>query len=106
MEPLGSSNLISNAIKYRHQDRPPIITIQTKKTETEICLSISDNGMGIDLNAFKEKLFKLYNRFHFHIEGKGMGLYLVKTQITAIGGRIEIESEVDKGTTFKVYFKF
>jgi signal transduction histidine kinase len=98
-------NLVSNAIKYRHPDRKPIIHIKMEKFENEICLNVSDNGLGIDLPAHRDKLFTLYSRFHIHLEGKGMGLYLVKTQITALGGRIEIESSVNKGSTFKVYFK-
>jgi ligand-binding sensor domain-containing protein/signal transduction histidine kinase len=98
-------NLISNAIKYRAPDRTPIIHIRTEKSENEICLMVADNGLGIDMTAFREKLFTLYSRFHTHLEGKGLGLYLVKTQITALGGRIEIDSEVNKGTTFRVYFK-
>jgi len=98
-------NLISNAIKYRVPDRTPVIHIKTEKLENEICLTVSDNGLGIDMNAFRDKLFTLYSRFHIHLEGKGLGLYLVKTQITALGGRIEIESEVNIGSTFRVYFK-
>ena len=98
-------NLISNAIKYRVPDRTPVIQIKTEKSENEICLTVSDNGLGIDMTAFRDKLFTLYSRFHIHLEGKGLGLYLVKTQITALGGRIEIESEVNKGSTFRVYFK-
>ncbi|HPH45924.1 MAG TPA: two-component regulator propeller domain-containing protein [Chryseolinea sp.] len=98
-------NLISNAIKYRDSSRIPAIQIKTEKLENEICLRVADNGLGIDLAAFRDKLFTLYSRFHIHLEGKGLGLYLVKTQITALGGRIEIESEVNKGTTFSVYFK-
>jgi signal transduction histidine kinase len=66
---------------------------------------VSDNGLGINMTVFRDKLFTLYSRFHTHMEGKGLGLYLVKTQITALGGRIEIESEVNKGSTFKVYFR-
>ncbi|HTF20680.1 MAG TPA: two-component regulator propeller domain-containing protein [Chryseolinea sp.] len=98
-------NLISNAIKYRDPRRTPVIHVRTERSENEICLSVSDNGLGIDLTAFRDKLFTLYSRFHIHLEGKGLGLYLVKTQITALGGRIEIESEVNKGSTFRVYFK-
>lgn len=98
-------NLISNAIKYRHPDRTPVVHIKAEKNEKEICLMFSDNGLGIDVNLFQDKLFTLYSRFHSHVEGKGMGLYLVKTQITAMGGRIEVESKVDTGTVFKVYFK-
>jgi ligand-binding sensor domain-containing protein/signal transduction histidine kinase len=98
-------NLVSNAIKYRHPDRQPLIRIKTKKSETEICLIVNDNGLGIDTSLYKDKLFTLYSRFHDHVEGKGMGLYLVKTQMEALGGRIEIESEQNKGTTFRACFK-
>lgn len=98
-------NLVSNAIKYRDPDRKPEIHIKTEKIENEVCLSVADNGLGIDVDLFQDKLFTLYSRFHLHVEGKGMGLYLVKTQLAAMGGRIEIASKVNIGTTFKVYFK-
>ncbi len=98
-------NLISNALKYRDPDRVPAIHIKTESLENEICLQVADNGLGIDLSAHRDKLFTLYSRFHIHLDGKGLGLYLVKTQITALGGRIEIESKVNQGSTFKVYFK-
>jgi sensor histidine kinase regulating citrate/malate metabolism len=57
------------------------------------------------LDLYREKLFTLYSRFHYHVEGKGLGLYLIKTQVTALGGKIEVESEVDNGITFRIYFK-
>lgn len=98
-------NLLSNAIKYRHPDRKPVIQIQTEKNHNELCLRVSDNGLGIDVDLFQDKLFTLYSRFHLHVEGKGMGLYLVKTQLAAMGGRIEIESKVNEGTSFRLYFK-
>jgi signal transduction histidine kinase len=98
-------NLVSNAIKYRHESRTPVVNIRTYVAEDYICLAVKDNGLGIDLELFKDKLFVLYNRFHLHVEGKGMGLYLVKTQITALGGKIEVESEINKGTTFQVFLK-
>jgi len=98
-------NLVSNAIKYRNPERNPSIHIKAEKVGNEICLSVADNGLGIDVDLFQDKLFTLYSRFHLHVEGKGMGLYLVKTQLEAMGGRIEVESKVNEGTTFKVYFK-
>jgi signal transduction histidine kinase len=61
--------------------------------------------LGIDLERFKDKLFSLYKRFHFHVEGKGMGLYLVKTQVNALGGKINIDSKVNEGTCFTISFK-
>jgi signal transduction histidine kinase len=98
-------NLISNAIKYRDPVRPPRILIRTEHINGETCLSVTDNGLGIDLEAFGGKLFTLYGRFHSHVDGKGLGLYLVKTHVQAMGGRIEVESEPGKGSTFRVFFK-
>lgn len=98
-------NLISNAIKYRHPDRPPKVHLETAVNQTEFSIIVKDNGLGIDTSLFKEKLFTFYSRFHSHVEGKGMGLYLVKTQVMALGGRIDVESKVDVGTTFTMHFK-
>ncbi|AYB34193.1 sensor histidine kinase [Chryseolinea soli] len=98
-------NLISNAIKYRNPDKVPVIDLKTEPDGEFICLTVSDNGLGFDVNQQRQNIFSLYKRFHFHVEGKGMGLYLVKTQVTALGGRIEVESRVNEGTTFRVYFK-
>lgn len=98
-------NLISNAIKYRHPDRPPRIRLRTERREDEVCLSVSDNGLGIDLDSYGDKLFTLYGRFHSHVDGKGLGLYLVKTHVQAMGGRIEVQSTPGEGTTFCVFFK-
>jgi signal transduction histidine kinase len=98
-------NLLSNAIKYRHPDRNPIITIKSEVRGDFVCLIVKDNGLGINLALYKDKLFTLYRRFHDHVEGKGLGLYLVKTQVTSLGGLIELESEVNFGTTFYVYLK-
>ncbi len=96
-------NLVSNAIKYRHPSRPPVISVAAQKQGEFVRITVSDNGLGINLPKYEDKLFKLYNRFHSHVEGKGMGLYLVKTQVAALGGRIEVASEVDKGMVFTIY---
>jgi signal transduction histidine kinase len=98
-------NLISNAIKYRQPNKKPCIQIRTQCQNGYVCLSIKDNGLGIDLEHHQKQLFNLYKRFHAHVEGKGMGLYLVKTQVMALGGKIEVESKVNTGTTFKVFLK-
>jgi signal transduction histidine kinase len=98
-------NLISNAIKYRQPSRPPIIRIRSIVEGDMVCLEVRDNGLGMDLSLYKEKIFTLYSRFHSHVEGKGMGLYLVKTQANSLGGKIEVESQTGIGTTFKVYIK-
>jgi signal transduction histidine kinase len=98
-------NLISNAIKYRHPDRSPVIHVSSKIVDGYGIISFEDNGLGIDIDKHKDSLFNLYKRFHFHTEGKGMGLYLVKTQLAALGGKIEVDSKVDEGTRFNIYLK-
>ena len=66
---------------------------------------IKDNGSGIDMKRHSDRIFGLYQRFHSNIEGAGLGLYMVKTQIMALGGKIEVQSEEEKGTTFYITFK-
>lgn len=97
-------NLISNALKYRHPDRVPCISINSQLADDYVILSVQDNGLGIDLGRYKDALFHLYKRFHFHVEGKGLGLYLVRTQVEALSGRIEVDSVLQQGTTFTLYF--
>jgi signal transduction histidine kinase len=99
------TNLISNAIKYRHASRTPEILLKVRDQGEWICMELSDNGVGIDLIQSREKLFSLYQRFHFHVEGKGLGLYLVKTQVEALGGRVEVISQPGLGATFQIYFR-
>ncbi|MBN8650168.1 MAG: hypothetical protein J0L67_01995 [Cytophagales bacterium] len=98
-------NLVSNAIKYRNPERTCVVQVRTTKAADHIQLEVTDNGMGIDMKRFGDKLFTLYRRFHTHIEGKGLGLFLVKLQTEALGGKIEVRSEVDRGTTFLVKLK-
>ncbi|RAU81772.1 PAS domain S-box protein [Pontibacter arcticus] len=98
-------NLASNAIKYRSEKRKLHLKIKTSKVPNYICLSVSDNGIGLDLTKVEDKVFGLYKRFHSNIEGKGLGLHLVKTQAELLGGKVEIRSQVDVGTTFNIYFK-
>jgi signal transduction histidine kinase len=95
-------NLISNSIKYRSMERLPVITIKSFIENDRTILSLKDNGIGIDLDKSKNKVFSLYQRFHHHIEGKGLGLFLVKTQVEALHGSIGITSRVNEGTTFTI----
>lgn len=95
-------NLISNSIKYRHPERKPQIKISSKKGNTEIYIAIHDNGLGIDLEKYGTQIFSLYHRFHDHIEGKGIGLYLVKMQTEAMQGSIEVESSPGLYTQFSI----
>lgn len=98
-------NLLTNALRYQAQDRRLEITIKLLKTDRETELTFEDNGIGIDLNKYGEKLFGLYQRFHNYPDSKGLGLYLVRSQIESMGGTIAIESQVGKGTRFKIIFK-
>ena len=95
-------NLISNGIKYRSPERLPHILITSKKIDNRILLAIQDNGLGIDLVKFKDKMFGLYKRFHTHTDGRGLGLYLVKLQTQSMGGAIDVQSVLGLGTTFIV----
>ncbi len=95
---------LSNAIKYCSADRKPFIELSTKDLGDKILLSIKDNGLGIDLDKYGEHLFNLYARFHHHVDGKGIGLYLIKSQVETLGGYVEVESEVNQFTHFKIYF--
>jgi signal transduction histidine kinase len=98
-------NLISNSIKYRSDERPLKIDIKTEELNGNIILHFSDNGSGFDLPRLRDRLFGLYQRFHNHPDSKGLGLYLVKSQLEALGGKIEVDSAVNKGTRFTLYFR-
>jgi signal transduction histidine kinase len=98
-------NLISNAIKYRHPERRPVINLQSQRTGEYIQIDIADNGLGIDTETHKDNLFSLYKRFHSHVDGRGLGLYLVKTQVTALGGKIDLKSKKGDGSVFSLWIK-
>ncbi len=98
-------NLLSNAIKYRSPKRQPHIMFETVRSNGYVCLTVTDNGLGIDLKQHKDQVFNLYKRFHLNKSGKGMGLYLIKSQVESLGGKVEIDSQVDQGTTFYLYLK-
>jgi hypothetical protein len=95
-------NLFSNAIKYRSPDRKLVVRARTWHEENKTIFEIQDNGLGIDLLEQNGKLFKLYKRFHTHVPGKGLGLYLVKTQTELLGGTIEVDSTLNEGTRFRL----
>ena len=95
-------NLISNAIKFSVVNRKTEIVISTKKVDNNFLITISDNGMGIDLKNQGQDVFGLYKRFHPDVEGKGLGLHMTKTQVEALGGIITIKSEINTGTTFNI----
>lgn len=97
-------NLISNGIKYRSPERTPVIHITSSSNDQWVKIVVEDNGLGIDMEAFGSKLFGLYKRFHAHTEGRGLGLFLVKLQVEALEGTIEVESTLHMGTTFTICF--
>ena len=96
-------NLITNSIKYRQAGMPLCCEITSKKVDDNIHLLFKDNGMGIDLEKTGDQIFELYKRFHIGAaEGKGMGLFMVKSHVESLGGKISVKSEVNRGTEFKI----
>jgi PAS domain S-box-containing protein len=95
-------NLIVNTIKYRRTAPDPVIQISTQVSGGEFTLRFADNAMGIDLDKYGRQVFAPYKRFHQTADGKGLGLFMVKTQTERLGGTIQIESEVGVGTTFVI----
>ncbi len=98
-------NLLSNSLKYKKASEVVNINIALKDHDNYTELIFEDNGIGIDLNKFKDKIFGLYQRFHDYPDSKGLGLYLVKSQIESMGGTIAVKSEVNQGTRFTIKFK-
>jgi PAS domain S-box-containing protein len=99
-------NLLTNAIKYRAPIRQLKVTISTKVEDDNLIITFKDNGIGIDLDKNKDKIFGLYQRFHNYPDSKGLGLYLVKSQVESMNGTIAVSSVVGKGTTFTITFKY
>ncbi len=97
-------NMVSNSIKFRQPDIVPAILIKTHKVENGTQLIYSDNSIGIDSDKYGTKIFGLYNRFHDNIEGKGVGLFMAKTQVEALGGSIHVKSKEKAGVTFTILF--
>lgn len=97
-------NLFTNAIKYRSPERKLKIEVSTEETTDYVLLKVKDNGIGIDLKKNGHKIFGLYQRFNPQIEGKGIGLFIIKSHIESLKGKIEVESELNQGTTFSIYF--
>lgn len=93
-------NLISNAIKFRHPDRPLKLEISSGREKNYLSLSIQDNGRGLDLEKYGQRLFNIHERFHSDVFGKGLGLFMLKKQVSMLGGDIRVNSEVDKGSCF------
>ena len=99
-------NLLTNSIKYRSEGGLLHIDLRSFQKDEYLVLEFKDNGLGIDLERHGHKIFGLYQRFHDHPDSKGLGLYLVHSQVKALGGKIELESSVGEGTRFFIYFKY
>lgn len=97
-------NLISNAIKYRDINKKSVIVVRTSWENGKKVLVVEDNGLGVDLSRYGRDIFKLYKRFHRGLSGKGMGLFLVRTQLESLNANIEVSSELGRGTAFKIIF--
>ncbi|WP_051718743.1 PAS domain-containing protein [Hymenobacter sp. IS2118] len=95
-------NLLSNALKYRHPDRRPHVDVQAHVRADYTVLEVHDNGLGLEA-AQLPRLFGMFQRFHSHVEGTGIGLFMVKRMVENAGGRIEVHSQPGAGTTFFVY---
>ncbi len=98
-------NFFTNALKYKSLKKDPLITIDTEIKEGFVKVKIEDNGLGIDLKTYGEKLFGMYKTFHKHKDSRGLGLFITKNQIEAMGGKIEVTSQVNKGTIFIIYLQ-
>ena len=97
-------NLLSNAIKYRSTTAPPRLEVGCYREDDYVVLTIRDNGQGIDLTRNQAKLFGMYKTFHGNDDARGLGLFITKNQVEAMNGKIEVDSAVGVGSTFKVYF--
>jgi PAS domain S-box-containing protein len=97
-------NLLSNALKYAHPDRKLLIRIRSFRTEGKVTLTVSDNGLGINMNKYGHQVFKLRKTFHHHPESRGIGLFMIKNQIVSMGGDITVSSIENEGSTFTVTF--
>ena len=98
-------NLLNNALKFRAQDRPLRVSVSTRTEQDYLVLTVADNGTGIDLSRYQEKLFKPFERLTQQAKGQGIGLHLVKTMVEKNGGHIEVESQLNQGTTFHIYLR-
>ncbi len=98
------TNFITNSIKYRSENRTPTIELNTHVENKYTVLTVKDNGIGIDIEKYGGKIFGMYKTFHNNKDARGIGLYITKNQIEAMNGKVTVDSEVNKGTTFKVFF--
>ncbi|MCC5940290.1 MAG: HAMP domain-containing histidine kinase, partial [Balneolaceae bacterium] len=96
-------NVLTNGIKYCSDERESHVIFYIEKEQNYLVLCVKDNGLGIDLEKNRDKIFGMYKTFHEHPDSRGIGLFITKNQIEAMGGKIDVESEVGKGSIFKIY---
>ena len=96
-------NFISNTIKYRQPDRKLVCTLNAYYEGERLVFEVADNGLGIDLSVHGDQLFGMFKTFHGNKDAHGIGLYIAKSQIEAFGGKVEVQSKVNEGTTFKIF---
>lgn len=96
-------NLINNGIRFSDNSKDAYVRISSETEDGNNVIIISDNGLGIDLELHGDELFDMYKKFHDSSNSKGLGLFMTKSMVEAMGGHIEVESEITKGTTLKVY---
>ncbi len=99
-------NILTNAIKYRSEERNCFLRVSADQEDDYFVIVFEDNGLGIDMKRYRDKLFGMYQTFHTHKVSNGLGLFITKNQIEVMGGKIEVESQVNVGTIFKVYLPY
>jgi signal transduction histidine kinase len=95
-------NLLTNGIKFRGPNRDAYVRLSAQRDGKATVITVEDNGLGIDLAMHGDKVFGLYKTFHQNTDSKGLGLFITKNQVEAMGGTITVESQVDAGTTFMI----
>ncbi len=97
-------NLLANALKYRHPDRPVQVQVRTRLLNDQAVLEVQDNGLGMNMERHGQELFQLFRRFHPEAgDGTGVGLFLVNRLVRGQGGHIEVDSREGEGTTFRIF---
>lgn len=95
-------NLLTNSLKYRHTGREPVVKCRTTRQRKNVYMLFEDNGMGIDMERYGDKIFGMYKTFHHNPDSKGLGLFITRNQVEALGGSIQVDSKVDVGTKFTI----
>jgi len=96
-------NLLTNSLKYRNPNKVLKIKVKTREVNGRVCLTVEDNGLGFDGEKYSKKVFRLFKRLHTHVEGKGVGMYIVNSIVEAHGGKIEVKSMPKEGAMFSIY---